>query len=140
MWVLELGSSVWTVYLPCDKDGNCPVLDYLLDVAGKEGEKALAFLRDHIPVHGTAKLPSGRSRKLEGCKKPISEFRWHKKGPELRVFYFCPKGTRRTILCVSAFQKREKTSKTHIHQAEDEYKRIETAIKDDTLNVIKLNE
>lgn len=140
MWVLELASSVWTVYLPCDEDGDCPLLDFLLGEAGKQGEKALALLRDHVPVHGTSKLPSGRSRKLEGCKSPICEFRWRWKGPDFRVFYFYPKGLRRAILCVSAFDKREKTPKTSIQQAEDEYKRIEVAIDKGTLKIIRLDD
>ena len=140
MWVLELASSVWTVYLPCEQDGECAVLEYLLDEAGKPGEKALALLREHIPIYGTSMLPSGRSRKLEGCSHPICEFRWHRKGPDIRIFYFFPKGARKTILCVAAFDKREKTPKGTIQHAEEEYERIANAIEKGKLRVIKLDD
>lgn len=138
LWVLELKSATWTVYLPCEKDGTCPLLEYLLEKAGKQGERTLALLREHVPLHGVSRLPSGRSRKLEGCKYPIYEFRWHRKGPDFRVFYLFPKGARKTILCVSAFDKREKTPKTEIQQAEDAYVHIAKAISISSLHVIKL--
>lgn len=97
-----------------DESMNCPVLDGLEGLDPKKHVEALHhILFDRVPDAGPTREAVGRwvSRSLgdavfEFCKGP-------RRGAKLRVtwFYGRPPRHKQTIICVSAFKKRDQTPK-----------------------------
>lgn len=114
MKLVRLASESWDVLAVLDHRGQCPVVDFLAELAApyraaKEG--MLTLLQEVIPR-------SGPPRGLPLCRPlgfGLFEFRKQPKGNKLRVVWFY--GSGRTIVCTTAFSKAEMTPRTEIDRS-----------------------
>ena len=118
MKLFELGSLQWTVLAVCDHRGSCPVLDELkrLGTSNPSAMRILRDLRQGIPERGPDYRNKEKVKKLKGCGDIYELREQPTRGPKPRVLFF--KDDDNTVICTSAFAKREDIPKDLIRKAE----------------------
>ena len=136
MKVVKLAHGTkWTVYATCNADGSCPVLDFILEMDEKRGNKILSDLQQYVPNSESREwVQTEFSWLLRGSDK-ILEFRWsRKKGGTPRIFWFYSKG--RIVVCTHGVMKKGDTDEADIRHAEAIEEAFRNALDDSTLNVV----
>jgi phage-related protein len=112
MRILQLGRGTWTVQAICTDDGECPVMNLLMQ-SGKPGLRLLADLQQTVPARG----PGHNEQFSKYLRDDILEFRQPtSRGGTPRVLYFYDAG--RVVVCTGGeLKKSNKTSDALIDQA-----------------------
>jgi len=113
--------TCWTVYLYCQDDETCPILD-VLTTCGNVGYRMLADLRQVASRSlESLKRDTEFSKRIAGTE--IYEFRLPtSKGPTPRVSYFFDSG--RVIVCALALLKKSNRLPRHFVDQSIEIRRV----------------
>lgn len=114
MKLVRLAKGRWEVLAVLDRQGRCPVLDFLDELNGdlrSARELLNRSLRVYMPLEGP---PTASAHLCKPLGDDLFELR-QPKGPKPRVLFFQDGGHR--IVCTNAFSKLETTPRSEIELA-----------------------
>ncbi len=119
MKLLRLAQGRWEVLAILDRQGRCPVLDFLDELNGdlRPARELLNIsLRVYLPLEGP---PTVGANLCKSLGDGLFELRRQPKGPKPRVLFFQDGGHR--IVCTNAFSKLETSEVEHARGLRQQY-------------------
>jgi hypothetical protein len=137
--VLLADGSKWKVYAVCSPNGDCPVLDLVLELDRKRAAKVLSDLREHVPESSSSDWAAGKFSEPLTNTEGLFEFRWPTtKGGTPRVIWFYQPG--KIIVCSHGLNKKGVLANDVIEKAAAVKTSFERATRDASLVVVKYND